>query len=368
MSSEDVNDQIRETPVGRRSRKRLTSGIGLRPVRIGFLMSLLSSGASLAVFHAVSSRDASVFVVTIIALAFGVAAGVFACWILLCGPVVRLEKRWHEYLRLLRSFRYQTRSDSYDVLRLDEEDLLGATSREVHRLIVDSYAHYAEAARLRRTMNDAIRVQVSRATAHLDRLAHTDALTDMPNRRAVEVAVPPLLDTCRAHSTELIALLVDVDHLHVLNDHGGRDTGDDMLIRLAASLRSVLRETDVAFRYGGDCFLVLFQNLEPHQIGAVAGRVSRHFAQVTKVWSEQRTGWRPSLSMGVASLRYSKAVTAEAFLGEAQAALQQAKSSGGGRLVCAWQNGMHLELELPIDRSSVIRTAKQDGSSKPYAA
>ncbi|NOG54356.1 MAG: GGDEF domain-containing protein [Planctomycetes bacterium] len=340
----------------------------LRPLRGSLLVSLLASGISLSMYHAISSRDTSTFAVSLIAATFGLIGGGMAGWLLLLRPCTQLEKRWMEYLRRLRAFRYQSRSDSYDHLKLDEPDLLGQTSREVHRMIVDSYAHYAEAARLRRTMDDAIRVQVARATAHLDRLAHTDALTDIPNRRAIEAALPSLLESCRARSTEIVAILVDADHMHVLNDHCGRDAGDDMLIRLAASLRSVLRESDLAFRYGGGCFLVLFQDLEPHQVHTVVRRISRHFIQVTRIWSEKKSGWKPSLSVGAASLRQSRTSTSESYLGEALIALQRAKNQGGGRFCCSWKPDAVTSLDFPDDRSNAVRMSRSDNAPKPNAA
>lgn len=85
----------------------------------------------------------------------------------------------------------------------------------------------------------------------LERLALTDGLTGLKNRRALDRAVGQGAMTAGA------VLFVDIDHFKAVNDRFGHDVGDAVLRALAGRLRQSLRLTDVVFRYGGEEYLVL---------------------------------------------------------------------------------------------------------------
>jgi diguanylate cyclase (GGDEF)-like protein len=91
----------------------------------------------------------------------------------------------------------------------------------------------------------------------LGRMAHTDSLTGLPNRRAWDQELKRELARADRSGAPLCAVLLDLDHFKEFNDLHGHQAGDEHL-RAAASLwRGTLRATDVIARYGGEEFAVL---------------------------------------------------------------------------------------------------------------
>ncbi|WP_404348270.1 GGDEF domain-containing protein [Phycicoccus jejuensis] len=94
--------------------------------------------------------------------------------------------------------------------------------------------------------------------ARLRVAAEVDALTGVANRRGLETHVDGLLGaepgTVR---DEVTLVLVDVDHFKSVNDTHGHEVGDEVLVRVASCLRTVVRGTDLVVRWGGDEFLLL---------------------------------------------------------------------------------------------------------------
>ncbi len=92
-------------------------------------------------------------------------------------------------------------------------------------------------------------------------LAHTDALTSLPNRRHFDAA----LQTCasrRPQAGQYLALLyLDIDHFKQINDQHGHATGDAVLVEFARRLRAAVRTSDIVARLAGDEFTVLLQDV-----------------------------------------------------------------------------------------------------------
>jgi diguanylate cyclase (GGDEF)-like protein len=94
----------------------------------------------------------------------------------------------------------------------------------------------------------------------LQALAHTDALTGLPNRRGLEQELAAALQHADAQRM-LAVFLVDLDGFKAVNDGFGHDVGDELLVAVAARLRGELRHGDVVARLGGDEFVVLARDL-----------------------------------------------------------------------------------------------------------
>ena len=87
--------------------------------------------------------------------------------------------------------------------------------------------------------------------------AERDPLTKLYNRRAGERRVDELLSHCDAENTQLALMLIDLDKFKPINDIHGHDAGDKVLVEVAHRLTSVLRQSDVIIRWGGDEFVVV---------------------------------------------------------------------------------------------------------------
>lgn len=111
--------------------------------------------------------------------------------------------------------------------------------------------------RLQRVLDQVTTLATEAALAELEATALTDALTDVGNRRAMELAGRASVAAAVRSGTQLSVAVLDLDGLKALNDTHGHSAGDKALAGLAAALRSALRDTDQVFRVGGDEFVAL---------------------------------------------------------------------------------------------------------------
>ena len=152
----------------------------------------------------------------------------------------------------------------------------------------------------------------------------TDPLTDLTNRRGLEVAVKRL-NVVAAPDTHLSALLIDVDGFKTVNDTRGHAVGDEVLIRTARSIQDNARSSAVVARWGGEEFLVV-DRMATDQATMVAERIR---AAVSVTADPMVT-----VSIGVATCRPSRSVLRE-VIEAADAAMYDAKATGGDRVVIA---------------------------------
>lgn len=113
---------------------------------------------------------------------------------------------------------------------------------------------------LRNAQTRAAAERAERERRAMQRLAHTDALTGLPNRRGLEIALAEALPA--ATPERLLALYVgDLDGFKAVNDRLGHDAGDDLLQAVSQRLGRQLRAHDLVARTGGDEFVILARDL-----------------------------------------------------------------------------------------------------------
>jgi diguanylate cyclase (GGDEF)-like protein/PAS domain S-box-containing protein len=98
----------------------------------------------------------------------------------------------------------------------------------------------------------------------LDRMAHHDQLTGLPNRHYLTSFLPQAIAEARAANTMLGVVFLDLDRFKHVNDTRGHETGDKLLQEVAKRLRQVVRDSDVVIRMGGDEFVVVFQSVKSY--------------------------------------------------------------------------------------------------------
>ena len=106
--------------------------------------------------------------------------------------------------------------------------------------------------------------------AELERLADTDTLTPLPNRRVFVREVERVARQVARYGTPAAVMFVDVNALKAINDAHGHQAGDAALIHVAAILKRELRATDVVARIGGDEFGLLLDHLDEDAAAAKA--------------------------------------------------------------------------------------------------
>jgi diguanylate cyclase (GGDEF)-like protein/PAS domain S-box-containing protein len=108
----------------------------------------------------------------------------------------------------------------------------------------------------------------------LDKMAHHDQLTGLPNRHYLAAFLPQAIEEARADSTMLGVVFLDLDRFKHINDTRGHETGDKLLQEVAARLRTCVRDSDVVIRMGGDEFVVVFRNVKNYdEVTLGAGRI-----------------------------------------------------------------------------------------------
>jgi len=129
-----------------------------------------------------------------------------------------------------------------------ERKPLGETASQVLALFAQLIAQQIERERSQATLQQ--------ANSTMAAMALTDALTQLPNRRALLEAMQRQLGALQ-HDQALIAALINLDGFKPINDRFGYEAGDQFLQTMAKRLRRMLRDSDMAARMGGDEFLVL---------------------------------------------------------------------------------------------------------------
>jgi len=108
----------------------------------------------------------------------------------------------------------------------------------------------------------------------LDRMAHHDQLTGLPNRHYLTAFLPQAIADAKAAGTMLGVVFLDLDRFKHINDTRGHETGDKLLQEVAARLRACVRDCDVIIRMGGDEFVVVFRNVTTNdEVSRGAGRI-----------------------------------------------------------------------------------------------
>jgi len=155
-------------------------------------------------------------------------------------------------------------------------------------------------------------------------LAHTDALTGLPNRRGLQQAMAAALPGSRGDRVTAVFLL-DLDGFKPVNDRWGHDAGDDLLVQVGKRLRDQVRHGDVVARLGGDEFVIMATGLAGEADAFALGRkLLDAFHQPFKVPGDT---CRVGLTIGFA-LAPHDGLEAEDLLKRADAAMYAGKQAG----------------------------------------
>lgn len=175
---------------------------------------------------------------------------------------------------------------------------------------------------------------VRRQVTELRDLSTTDALTDLPNRRAFDQRLQHLLARQARHGTAAALVVLDVDHFKRYNDALGHPAGDEALKALAACLRATIRRRlDMPARIGGEEFGVLLEDVSADEALACAEAVRSAVEALAMPHPDHPDLPHMSVSGGVATFRPGD--TPEALYQRADSALYAAKQAGRNRVVRA---------------------------------
>jgi diguanylate cyclase (GGDEF)-like protein len=156
-----------------------------------------------------------------------------------------------------------------------------------------------------------------------------DPLTGLYNRRYMEDVLDRYANLAERNGSTLAIVMFDLDHFKRLNDEHGHALGDAVLSEVAASVIGAIRPSDVACRFGGEEFVVLFPDCSMAEAMAKAEVLRSRIERLS-----ENHGARISASFGVATIPETSTKVAD-LLSDADAALYRAKSEGRNRVVSA---------------------------------
>ena len=156
--------------------------------------------------------------------------------------------------------------------------------------------------RVLRLIGDQAAVAIENARLHnlVNKQAHTDMLTEMPNRRALEERLEDEIRRSRRYKHKFSILMLDLDRFKRVNDTYGHPVGDIVLKQIAKELTDTIRETDFLARYGGDEFTLLLPETDVTTAKLLSDRLKEavvRYCKQSKLIGEIQLG----LSVGVST-------------------------------------------------------------------
>ncbi len=169
--------------------------------------------------------------------------------------------------------------------------------------------------------------------ACLQKQAFEDALTGLLNRQALGRMLPRELAAAERQGQPLTLVMLDMDFLKPINDSLGHAAGDRALQDMAHAITDALRQSDLAFRIGGDEFILVLPATEESGAHTVVERIRQALAHGT---GSSRGGAKaaqrsPDVTFSAGIATSVPGITADALLDQADAAMYRAKRAGRNR-------------------------------------
>lgn len=259
----------------------------------------------------------------------------------LCGKI-RGDKHPYTYIILLTSNKNKDQivrgldagADDYLTKPFDPQELLarirvGRRIAELHR-------------------------QIQAKNTTLEELALTDALTGLPNRRAVEHWVTRELSAAARHGFPLWVIMADLDRFKSINDAYGHDSGDRVLKEFAGILKANTRASNMCGRLGGEEFVLVIGHNDRAGVQIAVERVRQELEVQT--FTIDAAPIRVTASFGIAGFHGRRAPEFAQLLRAADGALYAAKALGRNRIEFAELDstaGVGLGLSEPVTKKLV---------------
>ena len=169
------------------------------------------------------------------------------------------------------------------------------------------------------------RVQAESVAEDMSRLAITDPLTHIMNRRGITMGLLEAMAQAERYNTPLTVAMIDIDHFKQVNDEFGHKAGDRVLADLAAILADSLRMPDKVGRYGGEEFLIVL----PHTNLTQGRKIAERIRAAVGVGRFSVGAKNAKLTVSIGLTQFQKGEDLEQLQSRADQALYEAK--GGGR-------------------------------------
>jgi diguanylate cyclase (GGDEF)-like protein len=240
----------------------------------------------------------------------------------------RHERQWIRPARQLQRLIEEVREGQTPIESLGRVDgPMSQLARMTQAILHELRREEQENKRLHTEINQRVRQRTDALESKMatwQTQAYRDALTGLHNRRLLDEQLPKILERCRCEGTPLCVLAMDLDHFKSVNDTEGHAVGDRLLRDVGQIILSAVREEDMAFRLGGDEFLIL---MPAHDARAGARLAKRLTALVDQLAATLHLTPKPGLSIGMVSVTDLLKVTAPEVMQRADEAMYEQKSA-----------------------------------------
>jgi len=212
----------------------------------------------------------------------------------------------------------------FPIYDMDNEIVWGAVHSEQDRekIFNDIFFKYLENVHLYRKIKDKVK--------DLKELANTDEITGLFNQRKLTSDLSRVIQTHKDLNKQFSIMFIDVDHFKNVNDNYGHLVGSQMLIQIGDVLKSLLRDSDHIYRFGGDEFVVLMEDSQTEIVHKVASRILKSVKEMDFLLKSGDI-YKLSISIGIAE--YPKdARTAKEVLQIADEMMYESKKAGRGKV------------------------------------
>lgn len=164
------------------------------------------------------------------------------------------------------------------------------------------------------------------------KLASTDSLTSLMNRRAFLIASEASLCNYTRHRQDFVFAILDIDHFKLVNDRYGHQAGDAALVAFAQQLKAMVRGGDFVARLGGEEFGITLNHMKTEDAAAWANRFREAVSKIEIEHNNQK--FRFTVSIGM-SMPMEDDQTFDDIINRADKALYEAKNEGRNRVKLA---------------------------------
>jgi diguanylate cyclase len=174
------------------------------------------------------------------------------------------------------------------------------------------------------------KIQLKSANEQLEELSQTDGLTQLNNRRHWQTCMEHEFERFSRYSDMASLVMIDIDNFKKINDEYGHPAGDKVIQHIAHVLKSSLRETDCAGRYGGEEFAIVLAKTAAEDALTFTERLRKKIEEAEISYKDQII--KVTVSLGINALAASTGNSSN-WLSGADKALYQAKQAGRNRSV-----------------------------------
>lgn len=173
-------------------------------------------------------------------------------------------------------------------------------------------------------------LKVSGIQKDLEKLASTDYMTKLYNRRHFFIISSHLIDLAKREDKDIGIVMVDIDKFKNINDTYGHEVGDNVIISMANKLIGSQRKSDITCRYGGEEFVVLLANTTLNGAKVFANKIRKDIENMCLNINNHKIKF--TISLGVSIVYAKNEVTAYEAINRADIALYEAKETGRNKV------------------------------------